>query len=63
LFHAEQTFFGLGFEFADHSAHGRRHGHPLVELPEAVDPQADQKDDELVTDLRGETLASDLGPG
>jgi hypothetical protein len=46
-------------ELAHHPWHRDEDRQPLPRLPEAVDPHADQEDDEVALDLGGHALGDD----
>jgi len=57
----QQAALGVGFEFAEHPRHGEQHREPLVNLPQRVDPHADQEDDEVAVHLRSHAFGDDAG--
>src|SRR5213592_1622183 len=58
---AEKSTLGLSSQLSQHAWHGERHRHPLVELPESVDPHANEKHYKLAVEPRRHALLDDLG--
>src|SRR5881296_1414258 len=58
---AEKSTLGLSSQLSQHAWHGERHRHPLVELPESVDPHANEKHNKLAVEPRRHALLDDLG--
>src|SRR5919198_3717058 len=60
---AKEPGFGSLFQLAEHPRHGDEHRQPLPDLPELVDPHADQEDHEGTVYLSRHALVDDQRHG